>query len=146
VSTLLAWFLDTNAPIEQKFKIKDSLLIYAIRIHLYKDAVLNSGLLTATILLDSNSLYSKQWTYLELQTLIGGQYAHGYLSWQLENFLSGRIDGQARIEYTIRLEWSGPNNKIAWAREYEDPFITSYGNNLNEDAYRPYDIEIWEAT
>lgn len=144
MSTILAYFFDQDEVLTQKFKLKNTVNLYAIRPKLFKNGELQSGYLTFRLYDGSSLLASEVKTFSELNSVMGVTYTNGYLTWEVSSIrLAGKRSGESAHEYTLSLEWSGDPLKIAWCMEYENRITELYGDGIGNDAYGSRDMELW---
>jgi hypothetical protein len=143
VSTLLADFFVPNVPISQKFKIKSSLDIHSIRVHLYKTNLLTDGTVTIELIDEGVVLDTVSYDYNYLNLTMGNSYTHGFITCMRDIRIGGRQSGELEHEYEIKATFTGQENTLAWIMEYENQLNEVYGGFQDNDAYNPKDIEIW---
>ena len=144
MSTLLGYFFSHNEAISQKFKLTFGQMVYALRPHLFKNGELLDGDLIFELFDGSELLQTETFTHEYLNEQIGNNYHHGYLTWNINARLSGRISGEDAHEYELKLTYTGSDPlKLAWIMEYENLIITMYGAGQANDAFKPRNLEIW---
>jgi hypothetical protein len=144
MSTLLGYFFHQNEPVSQKFKLVFGQNVYALRPHIFKNGELLDGNLVFELYDNATLLKTETFTYLELNEQIGNNYSHGFITWEVDTRLAGRINGESAHEYELRLTYTGSDPlKLAWVMEYENLITTMYGSGQANDAFKPRDLEIW---
>lgn len=144
MSKLLAYFFNQDETISQKFKIVKGEFVHAIRPHIFKNGEMLDGSLSLSLKDGGEELASKTFSNVELNSIIGNNYSHGYLTWELNARLAGRRNGEIAHEYELAITYDGTDNlKVAWIMEYENLITQTYGAGQDNDAYRPRDLEIW---
>jgi len=143
MSTLLADFFETDIPIEQRLRLRHGIDVHKIRMHVFKYGELLTGDLVIELLDGATVLKTTTYTYTELNTLIGIEYSHGFLSVIEDVRLGGRKSNESSHEYIVRATFSGGHELLAWVMEYENPVIDLYGANQDNDAFKPKDLEIY---
>ena len=144
MSTLLGYFFSHNEVISQKFKLTFGQMVYALRPHIFKNGELLDGNLVLELFDGAELLKTETLSYSELNEQIGNSYSHGYLTWEINTRLSGRLSNEDAHEYELKLTYTGSDPlKLAWIMEYENLITTMYGSGQKNDAFKPRDLEIW---
>lgn len=153
MSTLFVDELFNGITFTQKFKITKSTDLAHIRPWIYKQGVLQDGVLTCEVWQGSNLLTTSTVDYTEINTGIPEAFAHGYIRMDFPNLVLNVEEGQEETEYTLKLYMdnhvSNSSNFIAVVREWDDQKWDSYGdvdinNEPVNDTIAPAGLEFFE--
>lgn len=126
----------------------------AVRARMIKHGTISDGTLTLDILDGATVIGTSSITAAQFES-IGGTYAHGYFTFELDSATVVNLKDTPYKEITYRFSMAGhtydANNYIGLIRQFDDPFVDEHGvrpvsvSPEDDGWFNPYGVEVYRA-
>lgn len=132
MSTLLIDELYNGVTFPQDFTIDRPINVAHIRVWIYKQGELADGEMVCEVWQSTTKLSEARNDYIDLNSEIGTDYAHGMVRFDFDNLSLGVNEGNLSEQYELRFymdnHTTDPNAFIAIVRDYENPRYVRFGD------------------